>query len=102
MQSILGHRTKQLRAQAQVDEDLKTLIPTCPDIVAEYLLWRREVNRVQYVSTLSSGIMHAYGHINENMKEEDKHQQEVKRLFREKEDHPRLACERLKHTTFGW
>jgi hypothetical protein len=68
--NIKNVRSEQLERQNQTDVELKKLNDTCPDIVAEYLLFQRQLSRIQQKEMIDSSIIGMvdvlYKHFDEN------------------------------------
>jgi hypothetical protein len=82
MDFLISRRDQQLKEQADLDKDLQKLGKTCPNILVEYFLIRREVNRRQYEMVKEGGLVQAYSNINKNLDEVNQDQEEMRNLFK--------------------
>lgn len=64
---LLSTRALQLEKQANLDAMLNKC--PCHDLIADYLLYRRLLNREQYKLVHDGGFMNAYHNIQNNLKE---------------------------------
>lgn len=91
MDLLINRRNGQLEEQKKLDDQLSVLIPICPDVVSQYLLFRRSVNRKQYDKVKTDGIVHAYTNIHKNLDENDHDQKQVLSLVKGE-----MPCEQLR------
>lgn len=65
-------RKQQLEKQEQIDDELKNINNTCPDIVSKYLIMQRYLSRIQQQEMIKSNIIDLIPTVNKHFDENTK------------------------------
>lgn len=81
-----SRRGKQLDMEKQIDDLLPVKCKRCPGILVEYLLWRRDMNRVQFRDLDKCGIFDKKSVLENNLNEIDTHYESVLGMLENDDD----------------
>ena len=71
---LLIHRSQQLQNEKSIDEKLESMSMMCPEIVIQYLLRQREINRNYVLNLKNDSVLKYYSNIQKNLNDIDKEQ----------------------------